>query len=569
MTMPLTPADSSGTSAPVPADFEKPYQDAIVSAHNQYLVAFKQYQDAKDTLTAIAPAPASGIDMQDANRTHATVALDAASKVLESAGQLETNAHTAYATGVDRYVSSHAATPGLTAHYQALSDSETAAAADTKAKTAEWLNQAPDRAVQLHATTQETTANATLAQAKADLANATLPAEKQKAQIAVDQAQASLDSTQATNKQAGLQNTITAAKAANAPAAEAATTSSLTSKATIDSADAANASATSLATLTKAQADAGTANVTYQDALANFNALTPDMRTQAAQDALDTKHTALLQAQQTLKYAEDSHQTVMAQGQATLAQTQATTSAGLLGPLYGAQQKADEIAAMLKAGTITDPAQAHQMLQDYITSAMRGTTPFEQQNTALSAETARRQQDSSLAGTQSTALGSIGGSLFSSMASANKDAPAGSTAMAQSYGGIMGAIMDQFKGMRGNVAPANSPLLNSMSTGGGVAPPAVPMAPPAPAPAAQTTIAPDGTVTIAHTPTNTTPVIPPTPTIPLLGPGQAGTSADPMAGGAQNPAFLGGMGLAMPAHVDALWQNDPNLNPLNSQSLAA
>ncbi|MGI9146925.1 MAG: hypothetical protein ACR2IK_10300 [Chloroflexota bacterium] len=456
-----------------------------------------------------------------------------------------------------------------------------------------------NKRAQLEADARLKDAQAAEAKAKADIVTSTSPDAVNAAHVALTQAQASLQSTQQDNITKGLNNDVLSAKAATAvPTAEAelagtqAKASSLGSQAQIDSANAANAVAASAAGLSKSPSDAGKAQTNYQDALANFNALTPEMRTQAAQDALATKRTALDQAQQNLQFAQDAHQTNLQQGQATLAETQAKTQAGLLGPLYGAQQKVAEIQAMLKSGTLTDPAQAQQMLLDYTTSAMRGTTPYQQQQDALATETARRTQDATVSGQQASLFGTLGDQAQKNFSDMNKWVQPGSDVGGRAYLAMMGMASDAARGFG---LPANqgggqnqSPLLQSMSTAGGVAPQApatggtppsfaepaswaaarLAAQPPAAAPAAPqpaatpaaptTTIAPDGSVTIQHTPA--VPTIGPTPTIPLLGPDQAGMGGDPSNGGSQTPAFLSGMGLAMPHHVDALWANDPNLS---------
>jgi len=420
-----------------------------------------------------------------------------------------------------------------------------------------------DKRAQLDADVKSKEAAARVDGLKADLASATQPDQIAAVHTALQAALQNLDTVKQANVAAGLNNNILAAKAANAPTDAASATrtgvaGAVTAEAgaTTAQANAGVAPEVAQATLTKTQADAGKAQVDYQDALANFNALTPEMRTQAAQDALATKRTALETANQQLELAKQLMPLAVGQAGANIDATKASTADKVLGPLAGINEKVAALAAAIRSGAIDDPAKAHQQLQDYLSTALRGTTVYQETKDANDMATTRRGQDSSLAGTQMSTMGSFGSSALGNMLSANKDAPAGSTAMASAYGGVMGAMMGAMNTMRpgqAGVSPAAppSPLLNSLST-------AANTPPPAPAPAASTTIAPDGTVTIAHTPTVAP--IGPTPTIPLLGPGQAGTGADPMTGGPQNPAFLGGMGLAMPHHVDALWQNDPNLN---------
>jgi len=353
MTMPLAPPDSSAPSIS-PDAFLKAFDDAIGSAQTQREQAKAALDAANAKLAAVRP----GV-LGDDDRKAAETEVQHASTVLEAAAANESRQHELKGAAIDRYVQKGNISPGLTAHYQALADSETAAAAKTKAETAEWVNAAPDRAAQLHATTQETTANANLSQAKAALADATLPAEIQKAQLAVQQAQAGLESTQAANKSAGLANTILAAKAGVAPRVEAAAASTAESGATVAGAQAGTATQTAAAALQTAQTGADQAALDLKNAQAQYDATSPEMRTGALQASLDQAQAQVAQSQQALQLAQRTQDTTVAQGQATLAGTTANTAAteagtqkGLLGPLYGATAKAKEIADMLRSGQL-------------------------------------------------------------------------------------------------------------------------------------------------------------------------------------------------------------------------
>lgn len=568
MTQPLDPTlfgtPTDNTQA-LPFDqYEAPLKAAIDNANTQLTAAQERVKQAlaiKQGYDTILQAnPDKAILLGDAQKA-ADAEYQKAQQVAEAAAAQVTKALDAHGTAVMNYSRRANVPQELKDRYAAMADLDQANIKKVNAETQQLLNAAPQQQAQLEATTKETQANTAVAQAKADVASATTDTEIKAAQARLDQANATLQSTQLANTQAGLQNTITAATAAQAGRVAAAGATTAEAQASTAAAQATTAAATAgiapdqaQATLRKAQSDADMAALQVQQLQATLNATTDPDRRRAVQLQLDQQQAALDSANQQLEQAKKLMPLAVSQAGANVAATQQGTAAsqasvqqGLLGPLYGMNDRIQAIKQQIAAGTL-DPQTGMAQLQDYVNTAVTGTTPFERDKFATEQDTTRRGQDYGFANQSLGALGSFGSSTLSSMAAINKDAPAGSDALARSYGGIMGTLFDAFQQMRPN--QANYPLAASLRS---------------PIPATTPSVSPstdNGHVITINIGSGAAANPQPPTSSALLAPGAAGTGADPnVAGSPALPAMLTGNVPAMPAHVDQLWANDPNLHP--------
>src|SRR5207244_444145 len=123
----------------------------------------------------------------DDDRKAAETEIARAETTLEAATKETVDAGTRKAAAVERYSQKANISPELKDRYAAMATLERANADHKRAENLEYLSDIPEKRAQLHATTLETQANATVAQAKADLATATTSIEKQAAQTKLDQ----------------------------------------------------------------------------------------------------------------------------------------------------------------------------------------------------------------------------------------------------------------------------------------------------------------------------------------------------------------------------------------------
>jgi len=189
--------------------------------------------------------------------------------------------------------------------------------------------------------------------------------------------------------------------------------------------------------------------------------------------------------------------------QATTAATQAGVQKDLLGPgLYGLQDRLNAIRAIQQQvfgpGGSGDPAEANDLLQQYATASIAGTSPYEANVAAANAGLTAFGTQASLANAAQAAAASranaytgFGGNVLGTLASMNANAPAGSTAMAGAFGDVMNQMQQrlqapQFAGPATPTAPQLPALLQRL------APPGVnmPAGPPLPGPAAAPVVAP-------------------------------------------------------------------------------
>jgi hypothetical protein len=239
-------------------------------------------------------------------------------------------------------------------------------------------------------------------------------------------------------------------------------------QAALDQANAAKVAATTPADIAKATADAALAQ-------AQANAVTAMVGVNQAKVQADTTLTehqvGLTDAQSDLYQANareadaraglQSAQTAQlvpaqaAQAAGAGAASQATAQATLagiqqkqLGPLYGLQDQVNAIRAIQQQvfgpGGSGDPNEADDLLKQYTTATIAGTTPY-------AANVAAANYAQNIYGTQASmynaatqalasranALSALGGNVLSTLGSMNANAPAGSTALAGAFQDVM------------------------------------------------------------------------------------------------------------------------------------
>jgi len=163
----------------------------------------------------------------------------------------------------------------------------------------------------------------------------------------------------------------------------------------------------------------------------------------------------------------------------------------LLGPgLYGLQDKLNAIRAIQQQvfgpGGSGDPGEANDLLQQYATASISGTTPYEANVAAANAGLTAFGTQASLANAAQQAAASranaytgFGGNVLGTLAQMNANAPAGSTAMAGAFGDVMNQMQQrlqapQFAGPTMPTAPQLPALLQKLAPGAAGAPGATP-----------------------------------------------------------------------------------------------
>lgn len=255
--------------------------------------------------------------------------------------------------------------------------------------------------------------------------------------------------------------------------------------------------------LTGSQSDLAKAQAMQASANAGLTSAQTDLTRASLAAGQPGANVALTQAQAGLAGTQGTSQLATAAG--TLAGIQQKQ----LGPLYGLQDQVNAIKAIQQQvfgpGGSGDPNDANDLLNQYVSSTIAGTTPYAasvaaanagltQFGTQASMYNAAQQALASRANT----LASLGGSVLGTLGQMNANAPAGSTAMAGAFQDVMNYAMSQQQQLQqqqaqagGNVqqptAPALPPLLQRLAGMGGGAPTGAPAgAPPAmpPPPAA-------------------------------------------------------------------------------------
>src|SRR5262252_6576 len=159
---------------------------------------------------------------------------------------------------------------------------------------------------------------------------------------------------------------------------------------------------------------------------------------------------------------------------AQAAEAQANVQKGLLGPTYGLQDQVNAIRAIQSQvfgpGGSGDAGEADDLLKQYVTSTLGGTTPYAANVAAANYGQNIYQTQAALTNAAQQAMASranayagAAGNVLGTLAGLNANAPAGSTAMAGAFNEIMQNMASQ------------------MGQGGAFAPPAQPNAPQLPA----------------------------------------------------------------------------------------
>jgi hypothetical protein len=263
---------------------------------------------------------------------------------------------------------------------------------------------------------------------------------------------------------------------------------------------------------------------------------------------------------------------------AQTAQAQAGIEKDKLGPLYGLQDQIKAIQTIQQQvfgpGGSGDPNEANDLLKQFTTATLSGTTPYAANVAAANAGLTAFGTQASLTNAAQAAAASranqytgTAGSVLGSLLGVMKDAPAGSQALGPAFADAMGQIAQgtqapQFAAPQMPQAPALPALLQKL------APPAAPTGP-APAPPMLRPPAPAAAPTTA--PTTSAPV-----TINIGGQGQS-SGAPPSSpqqfpglaqgSSAQGTALSAGPGLPMPSvlqnyappttdYVHQLWGNE-------------
>lgn len=388
-----------------------------------------------------------------------------------------------------------AATSQLNAQYQALSSAmqrvETA-----NASRATVLQKAIDAA--------------TLDPAQVDLAKAQVAKANADADLAGKQGDVLVSGAQGQRDLVAAQATQASAVAAANLATAAATTAKTPAEVAQLQAQAAalNAQATSTSALIGPLVDktnAETANLGAQSDQAKAQA-TLNLASAASANA----DAALKQAQLSagLPAAQvTSAQAQAQQAQAAAAASQADIQKGLQGPLYGLQDQIKAIQAIQNQvfgpGGSGDPNEANDLLKQYVTATVSGTTPYAANVAAANAGLTAFGTQASLANAAQQAAASranaytgFGANALGTLAQMNANAPAGSTAMAGAFQDVMNQMQGrlqspQFAGPQLPQAPPLPALLQNLAgmggtprpgaTPGGPGPlPGVPAAAPAP-----------------------------------------------------------------------------------------
>jgi hypothetical protein len=171
-----------------------------------------------------------------------------------------------------------------------------------------------------------------------------------------------------------------------------------------------------------------------------------------------------------------------AQARAAAAASQADIQKGLQGPLYGLQDQIKAIQAIQQQvfgpGGSGNPQDANDLLNQYVTATVSGTTPYAANVAAANAGLTAFGTQASLANaaqqaaaTRASAFTGLGGNVLGTLAALNANAPAGSTAMAGAFNDVMNQMQSrlqapQFAGGPTPTAPALPALLQKLAPPG-------------------------------------------------------------------------------------------------------
>lgn len=427
----------------------------------------------------------------------------------------------------------------------------------TKAMDSRWMQ--PGQTAVWQAQVRSDDTNSVHVQAETDALNATTGPQKDLlvAQAASTEAQARLDDANAGAIAAKTQPEIDQLKA------QVTNTNAVTAQVT----QATSAAEAKLPAEVKAGQASADALVTASE----------DARRKLRQAPTDSQAAALNQA------GVDQQTAAAQQAIVGVQQAKQNLAKGATGTLAFLPQQLDAIRAGVqaigdaaRAGKVpSDPETLDSLLNQYINSTVGGTTISNASQQAQNAlqdtfqrNVEQRQQNIGLEQSLANAGGNMASAIIPGLIAGVKDLPKGSTALGPAIQDIMnmaGQYTKQFQPPPQVQAPNMPPFLQAFAgqqpgaaAAAMTAPPAPTPQPAAPAPvspaAPQTTISPDGTVTIQHTAA-------PAPIPPNQGAtGPAGgtdwlfnSAASPIANANSLPNFMSGSAIATPADVNALW----------------
>jgi len=417
----------------------------------------------------------------------------------------------------------------------------------------------PDRLNQIRAQSSYAQAQAAAENAKTAVLTATTPDQIQQAQIATQQAQANVASTQAQAQRLGAEIPLVQAQTAQTQAqtgltqAQTGLTGAQTARTAAETGLVGAQQRLTEAQASQVAAQTGLTEAQVKHTEAEIALLGSQGRLTDAQADQVAAQTGLTREQVIATAAQvEATKAGIPLTQAQTEATQATTQQRQLGSLYAMPQRIQEIKNLIASGQL-DPTQGNALLQQHITSAIQGTTPFEQNKFNTEQDTTRRGQDAVLAGQRMNDYTSGTTALFNTFSSLNNTVAPGSDAAGR---GLIAALnmMKANLGEMGQIPQAQSPLMQSMGAPQSMpqqAPTAMPAMPMAQHPGSQTPI----TINIGGPGGSPAPQQPagagyaPTPVTYNYTPETSAQSA------ARNgmPAFMQAQQPATPADVEGMW----------------
>jgi hypothetical protein len=366
-------------------------------------------------------------------------------QTLSQAEQRVETANAAYSTSLGKAIDQNLVDPSQIDLAKSQAGKADADAATARAQAQVLVDGAPGQRALVAAQAGQASASAAAQQATADATTAKTPAEVQQLT-----AQANALTAQANQTNALLPGLIDKQKA------ETGLTQAQTDL-TGSQSDLAKAQAT------QAQANAGLINAQTAQTNAQTGTLLP------AQAQLATAQAGLAGTQGTNQLSQ-------------AAQNLAGIQQNLLGPLYGLQDKLNAIRSIQQQvfgpGGSGDPAEANDLLNQFTTSTIAGTTPYAANVAAANAGLTAFGTQASLANaaqqalaTRANAYTGLGGNVLSTLAGINANAPAGSTAMAGAFQNVMDYMAGklntpQFAPPQQPTAPQLPALLQRLAPGG-------------------------------------------------------------------------------------------------------
>jgi hypothetical protein len=432
----------------------------VQAANVQVADIWSKVHDAQANVDKLQNDPATVANPQQL--TAATSTLNTLYNTLSSAEQRIQTANAAYSTSLGKAIDQNLVDPSQIDLVKSQASKADADAATARAQAQVLTDGAPGQRALVAAQAGQASASAAAQQATADATTAKTPAEVQQLQ-----AQASALTAQANQTNALLPGLIDKQKA------EVGLTQAQTGLTGAQS-DLAQAQAG------QAQANAGLINAQTAQTTAQTGTLLP------AQAQLATAQAGLAGTQGTNQLSQ-------------AAQNLAGIQQNLLGPMYGLQDRLNAIRSIQQQvfgpGGSGDPSEANDLLNQFTTASIAGTTPYAANVaaanaglTAFGTQAGMYNAAQQALASRANALAGLGGNVLSTLGTMNANAPAGSTAMAGAFRDVMNYALNQqqqaqqqqaqaFGGTpQQPTAPALPALLQRLAPGPG-GPPPMPSAP--------------------------------------------------------------------------------------------